>query len=223
VISVLWRNIISAIDIIIHPTNYPERKGIKETLVFYYSILPIPILVLALVSALDLGMAYKGVSAPTFWSSSLQNSTGSGSVGSIYTPIIPFTYLITYPIVGFINAGVFHFLSKKVFKIWSGNYNQTFTAVIFGFIPVTLFLWVLSLPLLNLPVDSVINLVFLAIHIWNAVITIKSFQIQHSISLQRAVTGYLVGMVVIFFIMTFYYNFNITWTISQNMIHAIFQ
>ncbi len=112
-------------------------------------------------------------------------------------------------------------MSGKLFRIWPGSYTKTLASVISGMLPVAMFLWILSLPLVNLPVNAVINLLFIGIYLWNAVVTVKSLAIQLGISTRRAFTGYLIGMLVIFFTMTFYYNFNITWSITRDTIQAI--
>ena len=212
----------STLCVIVNPRNSYESLGVKQSLIFYYKALPVPLLAVFLISGVDLVLAKFGTIAPTFWSPSLSDSFGAGGSGSIFTPLFPIAYLLTYPIFGLFNAAIFQLVSKTIFRIWKGSYAKTFTAIMYGMLPVALFLWILSIPLTNLPVDAMTNLLFLAMYLWSAITTIISLAVQHDITKRRAFVGFIAGMIVIFFTLIFYYNFAIITTITLNMMKAIF-
>ncbi len=50
----LWNNFKSALDLMLHTHNHPLNLGVPQSILYYYKVLPIPILALLLISCLDL-------------------------------------------------------------------------------------------------------------------------------------------------------------------------
>lgn len=203
---------------IYRPSDNTAKLTVKQALGFYYKTLPLPALLVVLAGSIGWMLSSQGLTYATFWSSSLERTSGFASSSSPLTTVFALACLALFIVSGLLNAAIFHVVSKKIFRIWRGSYAQTFTAVMYGLLPTVMLFWILSLPLASTPTNVATNIAFTAMYIWGAIVTILSLAAQHRISRRRAVLGYGVGLIVVLLSMSFYYNITITLTIWSQTI-----
>jgi hypothetical protein len=190
--------------------NSSGKLSVKESLTYVFRFIPLPVLFIIIVGIFDLLLANAGLVTSTFWNASLDSPTAPGNSGSWVTIFFALGTLLVFILSTFVTAGIVHLIAKFILRIWKGSYARTFTAMMYGLLPIILFFWVMNLPLFY-PIRIIINIVFTAMYLWAAFVTVICLSNQHEVSIWKALIGYVIGMIVVFFvIIASFFNFAIT-------------
>lgn len=118
---------------------------------------------------------------------------GIASVFSSSAPIISIlsaaiTIFIIVPISIFAMAIIYQLIGKNFLNAWRGTYEKTFAAAMFSVLPVTLFYWAISIPVLGLVFAFVFG-------IWDFVVLTIALASQHKIERTKSIIIVLVGAI----------------------------
>ncbi|MEM0201842.1 MAG: YIP1 family protein [Candidatus Micrarchaeaceae archaeon] len=182
--------------------NNPFVKGIrsifhpgKETAVsldiwgslkIYYSI--------AIISIVLTAIAIGIMSALGIYSSGISPlSNGLFSMLRAGIPIISIVsaaigIFIVIPILVFISAIIYQLIGKNFLNAWKGSYEKTFAAVMFGVLPVILFYWAVSIPIIGIFFAFIFG-------IWELVVLTIALSSQHKIERTKSVIVILVSTI----------------------------
>ncbi len=161
-----------------NPNKNTGKMEVMDALKYYYRVMILPMIVsvvLALIFGIFVGSALGGV----------------GSIfGGVVTAVIAVVYFIVLIPIGLLfSAAVLQLFAKMVFGIYKGNYSRTFTAVMFGALPVILFYWLGFIP--------VLGMLLLVFGLWSIYTTVVSLSKQHNISLGKAFLGWIITAVIL--------------------------
>jgi len=192
-----------AFDVMLHPGKATKKgMSIGEALKFYYMVMIIP-LILGVIVSLAL------------------------NTSDIITGVASAAYVIAVLVVGFpigilVNAGIYHAIIGKLFKMYKGGYPKAVTAFTFGAMPSVLIYW-LTGPLgagaaflrvfgtvgaitgISYAIDMVLSAIF---GVWAVVVLIIALSNQMIMSRLKAfgtwllmafIVGVIVGVIVMIF------------------------
>ncbi|MCW6160532.1 MAG: hypothetical protein LVQ95_05615 [Candidatus Micrarchaeales archaeon] len=149
--------------------------SIKESLAFYYKYsLPVLILLIIMSYALDRTV--------------LSIFPGLSSASGVIVASLVLIW-IAVPVLVLIQSA-FLYVAGVLLKIFKNNFPGTFTAAIYGSVPLVLFLWLTSIPIYG-------KFVLVIIEIWSFVILVVALAEQHAISRFRALALALVANIII--------------------------
>ncbi len=188
----------------IHPGGNTKEMGIGDALRYYYTALPMPIVLLALAAAIVFAVSF------------LQSFFGGLLAGTVVA--VAFVYvlisLLLYPIFILIDTAIVHFFSKILFKIIKGPIEKTYAAFIYGGMPMLMLSWLLLILFTFLPQSIAYGLssyqnslsipgivLILILGIWVAAVAIISLAKQHNVSIVRAFLAYIVPVIILVAIM----------------------
>ena len=178
-------------DIILHPGSTSKTmNGIGDALAFYYSAAILPTIAAVIVAAIF------GLAVGSFGYSLIGRLLpGAGVAAVLITTLaaigVALAYLLVLiPVSMIINAAIYQLFAKRIFDIWRKPFKYTMTAVLYGTLPVMMFVWLAFIPV----VGSFIPLIF---GIWGLIVLIISMARQQGISGARAFGGILLSAVIV--------------------------
>ncbi len=129
---------------LLHPGSESKPAfSIGRTLGFYYELTAIPFVLYVVIGYIMASLGLNTTLMPFYGSFS--------SIGVLpallLTAVLYFWILV--PIGLFLDAVIYHLVGRNFLRLWNGNYERTFTAVMFGALPVMLFYWLVSIPVVN--------------------------------------------------------------------------
>ncbi len=117
-------NFKKAFGVLLHPGKETKRSmGIGDALKFYYSVMIIPMIIGIIFGAV------MGVISPGLMAVSI--------VGVIIY------YLIMFPLSILVNAGIYHVIIGKLFKMYKGKYDKVVSAFTYAIMPMVLVYWII--------------------------------------------------------------------------------
>ncbi|MGC9099589.1 MAG: hypothetical protein ACP5HW_03550 [Candidatus Micrarchaeia archaeon] len=93
------------------------------------------------------------------------------------------------PLSLLLNAGVYQLFAKILFHMFSKPYSNTFTALVYGVMPMLLLVWLLAIPVVGI-------IAMIAIVIWSFIVTIISMARQQQVSGAMAFLGMFVSSIL---------------------------
>mgnify|MGYP001626395312 CR=1 FL=1 len=155
------------LNIMLHPqTATMKERSISQSILFYYKVLAIPFIIYILTVFIFVG----------------------GVIGAFLVGSSLLTFLVLMPIMFFFSAFLYQIFGK-LFKLFKGGYNKTFTAVVYGYMPIIIFLWLDLIPII-----SFLPIIF---EIWGFVISIFALSNQQKTSKLAAFGVILITSIVI--------------------------
>ena len=166
------------INVALHPEKATSvRRGVFDALEFYYYASAVPMIAGAAAVVL-LGVAIFGFSYFFFSSMPFYSIiAGAGMVVFVLALLALFVaYMwILVPLSFFINAAIFQFFGRYVFRQFKREYSRTYSAIVYGSMPQTLLVFLLAIPFVNLMV-----------WLWGFVVLIVALSNQQKVSKARA-------------------------------------
>lgn len=172
-----------------HLMNQPERFSkvsfsVKDALKFYYifSIVPVIIsIIVGIIVGAVTGIVIQNQVSGLVLTGPLHSIAASLQLilpGFISAWVLLYFWVFV-PIGLFINAAIYQLVGKAMLKTWKGDYAKTFTASMFGVIPLTLFYFLSLIP--------GINLVYLIVlPIWSIVVLVIALSVQQKVERTKA-------------------------------------
>jgi len=106
-----------AFGVLLHPGQGTKRQmSIGEALKFYYSVMIIP-LILGIILSVAMGAATFAVS-------------------------VIIVYIISLPLVILIDAGIYHIIIGKLFRLYKGSYDRVVNAFTYAIMPAVFIYWI---------------------------------------------------------------------------------
>jgi hypothetical protein len=180
-------------DMIWHPSKYAKRKlSVSQSLKLYYQIMILPFIAYVLLTLLGYYLGFNASNA-IMPSMSIPLFTLAAGIGFGIVYLFILLPLISIPI----NAAIYQVVGKHFLKSWNGDYAKTFSAIMMGTLPLVIFFWLLSVP--------VVKFLFIAIlGIWSLVVLVIALSTQQGISrLSTATTLLLTVLFVLLVIFSF--------------------
>ncbi len=186
-----------AFDYVRHPNATGDSYTVKSALKFYYRAMILPMiaaLVITLVISSVVGAAFSilGRLLGFLGLGALGMALGIGigiAVSIMLTIMVLLSFIVLIPISIIINAAILQFFSKFVFRIWKGDFSKTLAAMMFGTLPIILFLWLAFIP--------IVGFIMVIFSIWSIVVLIMALSRQHNIGIGRAFIGWLIPYVIV--------------------------
>ncbi len=176
--------------IMLHPGSVSKTMDLGDVLGFYYKAAILPTIASVIVAAL-FGIAAGGLAYSLVGRLLPAMAAGAALFTALLAVGVALLYmLVLIPVGIIINAAIYQLFAKRLFDIWRKPYKNTLTAVLYGEMPVMMFLWLMFIPI----VGSFISIVF---GIWGLVVLIISMARQQDISGARAFGGILLSAVII--------------------------
>ena len=170
---------------VFHPGKETAAKlDIMGSLKIYYSVAIISIVLTAIIIGImsALGISPSSVSPST--SSLFSALPISVSIISIMSAIVGIFIIV--PILIFIMAIIYQLIGKNFLNAWKDSYEKTFAAAMFGVLPVILFYWAISIPIIGIFLAFIFT-------IWDFVVLTIALSSQHKIERTKSVIVILVG------------------------------
>ncbi|MCL5112485.1 MAG: hypothetical protein M1500_02105 [Candidatus Marsarchaeota archaeon] len=118
-------NMHRALDALLHPGKATKKSmGIVEALKFYYTIMIIP-LILGIIISIVLNTSDIGI--------------GVAAVVGILL-----TFIVFFPLGILVDAGIYHLIIGKLFKLYKGNYAKPVSAFTYAIMPSVLIYWLVG-------------------------------------------------------------------------------
>ncbi len=112
-----------AFDVMLHPGQGTKRQmSIGEALKFYYKVMIIPLIV-GIIFSFAMGAIFAGAAVAAL------------SVMILY-------YIIAFPIGILIDAGIYHIIIGKLFRLYKGSYDRVVNAFTYAIIPAVFVYWI---------------------------------------------------------------------------------
>lgn len=113
-----------AFKVTLSPGNGTARAmSMRDSLIFYYSIMVIPLILGVLIRLLLGGPAAAG--------------------------LLALSLIVIVPISLFVNSFIYHIVIGKLFNLYKSDYWKVFSAFTYGVVPVVLVYWFISIPILG--------------------------------------------------------------------------
>ena len=166
------------INVVLHPEKATsEKRGVFDALEFYYYASVVPMIAGAAAVTL-LGVAVFGFSYFFFSSMPFYSIiAGAGIVVFVLALLALFAaYMwILVPLSFFINAAVFQFFGRYVFRQFKRGYSRTYSAVVYGSMPQTLLVFLLAVPFINF-----------IVWLWGLIVLVVALSNQQKVTKARA-------------------------------------
>jgi hypothetical protein len=166
----------------LHPKSATQKeRKIGEALAFYYKIIIIP-LILYIILALAFLPIYETKLLTVPSSAFTGFFSGTPAIGGILS------LLVTIPIYLFVSAFLFQIFGK-LFKVFSNPYSNTFTATVYGAVPIILSYWLGPVPL--------VSSLLIIFNFWSLAITILALANQQKTSILKAFAVMIIPTIII--------------------------
>ena len=185
-------NLKSAFDVLLHPGKETKKgMSIGDALKFYYSVMIIPLILGVIVS--------------------LALNASNLTVGVISVAGILLSFVVLFPIGILVDAGLYHLVIGRLFKLYKGDYSKPVMAFTYAMMPSVLVYWLVGpltskagflgglagvAPALGATyvVGEVLSIIF---GIWSIVIMIIALSNQVAISRLKALGTLLLEWIII--------------------------
>ena len=118
-------NLRRAFDAMLHPGKATKKSmGIVEALKFYYKVMIIPLILGVIVS--------------------LALNTANLVVGVAAVAGILITFIVLFPLGIIVDAGIYHVIMGKLFKIYKSDYSKPVSAFTYAIMPSVLVYWIVG-------------------------------------------------------------------------------
>ena len=165
------------------------RMDVWGALKFYYGASLIPLLLFLVIGfvTLRLGLLQNAMGAATLPSFLLNAGAGALLVGFAFV-----YFWLLVPIGFFINSAIYQLVGKYFLRIFKGGYERTFTAMVFGSMPLLLLFWLFAVPGISM-------LAFVVLPVWAFVVEVIALAAQQRITRLQSigVMAVLVAMVLL--------------------------
>jgi hypothetical protein len=172
----IFDNFKKALDRCTNPNKNTDKMDVMDAIKYYYKVMILP-MIASIAIALIVG------------SVATLSPISTGAFGIVSAVFAAVSFLILFPIGMLLSAAVIQLFSKMVFGIFKGNYSKTFTAMMFGTLPVVLFYWLTYIPILGM--------LILLFAIWSIYVTTVSLSKQQNVSIGKAFLGWLIPTVIL--------------------------
>lgn len=149
-------------------------RPIGDMLKFYYNILLIPLIVFII---LEVGFYFMGI------------STFGTPIALVTIVAIVLIGMLVLNLLGFFIRAVIVHLFGMALGQFKKSFDNTLTGIIYGVVPVTLFIWVLAIPNWG-------KYLFALFSLWGLVITIIAIANQQKVS-KMAVLGIFIAIIIV--------------------------
>jgi hypothetical protein len=166
-----------AIKIMLHPGSVSETMSVGKALKFYYSVSIIPLIISLILAAV-------------FLATPLSTGSGAGSASLLFILILYLIVILAFiPLNLLFYAAIYQLFAKKLFHMWSKPYNNTFTGMVYGALPMLLLIWLVTIPFPW-------SIIYIVAIIWSIIVLIISMARQQSISGAMAFLGMFVSSLI---------------------------
>ncbi|MGC8478409.1 MAG: hypothetical protein ACP5NE_00570 [Candidatus Micrarchaeia archaeon] len=163
--------------------NAKKGMPVIKALRFYYEFSLLPLVAFTVIGLL---VAYFNGNVPSYAMTLPLLYNPAFSIITIVIKAIALFWILV-PVGFFISAAIYQLVGYNFLHAWKGNYAKTFSAVMFGELPVILFYWLVPLPILG-----VIALMVLAI--WQIVVLVIALSNIQMISRLAAIGAIFVSI-----------------------------
>ncbi len=171
----IFDNFKKALDRCTNPNKNTDKMDVMDAIKYYYKVMILPMIASIVLALIGGSVALSPIVSGMF-----------GIVNAVFAAV---SFLILFPIGMLLSAAVIQLFSKMVFGIFKGNYSKTFTAMMFGTLPVVLFYWLTYIPILGM--------LILLFAIWSIYVTTVSLSKQQNVSIGKAFLGWLIPTVIL--------------------------
>ena len=149
------------------------KMDVMGALKFYYgaSLIPLLLFLVVGVAIISLGMLPKVLGTGSMLSSLMPNV--GLNVLLVVVAVVYFWLLV--PIGFFINSAIYQLVGKHFLRLFKEDYERTFTAMVFGSMPLLLLFWLFVVPGVNL-------LAFIVLPVWAFVVEVIALSSQQRIT-----------------------------------------
>ena len=174
-------DLVKGVKIYLNPSSQDAVKTLRimDSMFFYYKFALLPIILALIVVYLF------------------------GSISALlkYTLLLSIigSYVLGYPIIFLIEAGIIYFFDSIILHKLKGEFEAVLTAVVFGTFPAISLLWLTDLLGSATGVLGIAGLIFsLLISVWGLYVLISSLSGQDKISIGDSAVAVLVPLIIIF-------------------------
>lgn len=173
------------------------KKDVLGALKFYYGASLIPLLLFLVIGYVVMSLGFLPGTLGMFPMASHLMTGASLNVLLVAFAVVYFWLLI--PIGFFINSLFYQLVGKYFLKLFKEDYERTFTAMVFGSMPLLLLYWLFVVPGVNL-------LAFVVLPVWTLVVEAIALSAQQRITrLQSVATmAVLAGLAVLVALLVVY-------------------
>ncbi|MGC8572315.1 MAG: hypothetical protein ACP5LH_03500 [Candidatus Micrarchaeia archaeon] len=175
-----------AFDVIIHPTTYSYKTmGVGESIIKFYKVMLIPMILLMILSAIF-------ISSVSSAGGLLGAAAGAVATGAFLFGIL-IDYIVIIPIGLIISAAVLQLIAGSLLKWYNKGFNATLSGLVYGIFPALLLNWLSPIPILG-------TVIAIIVFFWVIVVESLSLGKLHNISALKAFGGLLITTIIIFVI-----------------------
>jgi len=165
------------------------RNGMDviKALRFYYEFSLLPFIAFIIVASI---MAHFGAIMPSYvpFLSMLLYNPAFAEIAVIISAIVLF-WIVT-PIGFFINAAIYQVVGYNFLHAWKGDYAKTFSAVMFGSLPLLLFYWLVPVPILGV-------LALMVFAVWDIIVLVIALSNLQKLSRLAAIGVIFVSVAIV--------------------------
>lgn len=149
------------------------KMSVMDALKFYYSASLIPLLLFLVIGfvSMKLGLLTNALGLVPMTSSFLLNM----GVGVLLVGFAVVYFWLLVPIGFFINAALYQLVGKYFLRLFKEDYERTFTAMVFGCMPLLLLYWLFVVPGVGI-------LAFVVLPVWALVVEVIALSAQQRIT-----------------------------------------
>lgn len=178
-------------DMVWHPGKASKRKlDLGGAVKLYYKVALLPFI---LYVAIGIIAVMLGINTHTFPSSSMVYSLGGFAKSLAYGLVIVGAialFFIVMPLSIAIDALIYQLIGKFFLNVWKGNYDKTFSALVFALFPLLLLLWLSVIPFLN-------SIFIVVAPIWAIVVLVIALSAQQNITRLNAALVMLLKVIIL--------------------------
>lgn len=166
------------------------KMGVKDALKLYYGVSLVPLLLFIVLGSICLNL---GLVSNRFGAVPLVLSLLPGVGLNVLLVAFAFAYFwVLIPVSLLIDAALYHLVGKNFLKLFKGGYERTFTALVFGFMPMLLLYWLFVIPGVN-------ALALIVLPVWGFVVDVIALSVQQKVTRLQAfaVIAVLLGLVAL--------------------------
>lgn len=182
-------------NLVWNPGKYAQRKlDFGGAVKLYYTLAILPFIVYVVLGSIAVAL---GVPTHSFGTNSLLTPLYTVVASLSYVSILwggIILFFVILPLGIAIDALIYQLVAKIFLNVWKGNYDTTFTALVYGLFPLLLLLWLSVIPLFN-------SLFIIIAPIWSLVVIVIALAAQQKVTrlnafITMAVKSFLVLLVL---------------------------
>lgn len=182
-------------DLVWHPGKASKRKlDLGGAVKLYYKVALLPFIAYVVLGAIAVML---GITAAAISPGSMFHSLGGFAKSLAYGFVLIraiFLFFIALPLSIAVDALLYQLVGKWFLNAWKGNYEKTFSALVFALFPLLLLLWLSVIPFLS-------SIFIILAPIWSIVVLVIALSAQQNITRLNAVLVIILKLILIFVVL----------------------